>query len=90
VQALRASFYRGDPRALDVLPPATTHRSGDVETSTWDFAEDATMPVWIACVYDDDEVLAAQALPPGTRTCTARLRITPMGDPAGLLAVNCR
>jgi hypothetical protein len=87
---LRASFYRGDPRALDVLPPEATHRAGDVETSTWDFAEESAMPVWIACVYSGDAVLASRPLPPGTRACTARLRITPMGDPAGLLAVHCR
>ncbi|MGN6525863.1 MAG: STY0301 family protein [Burkholderiaceae bacterium] len=90
VQALRASFYRGDPRALDVLLPGATHRRGDVETSTWDFPGDAAMPVWIACVYGGDEVLATRPLPAGTRGCTARLRITPMGDPAGLLAVSCR
>jgi hypothetical protein len=89
-QPLRASFYRGDPRALDVLSPGATHRSGDVETSTWNFADDAEMPVWIACVYRGDEVLATRPLPTGTRACTARLRITPMGDPAGLLAVSCR
>jgi hypothetical protein len=90
LQPLRASFYRGDPRALDVLPPEATHRSGDIETSTWHFADDAATPVWIACVYVGDEVLPARALPLGTRACTARLRITPMGDPAGLLAVSCR
>jgi hypothetical protein len=85
----RAAFYNGDPGGLGTLAPDSTHRSGTTETSTWNFSGDGSAAIWIGCLYRDGTAVVAQPLPPGVRRCTTRTRVTPMGDPAGLLSVTC-
>ncbi len=85
----RAAFYDGDPVGLGALVPDTTHRVGSTETSTWVFGGDSTR-VWIGCLYRDATSVVARQLPAGLRQCTTRTRLSALGDPTGLLAVECR
>jgi len=86
----RAAFYAGDPVGLGALVPDTTHRAGATETSTWVFGNGDSARVWIGCLYRDATAVVARQLPTGLRQCTTQTRLTAMGDPSGLLSVQCR
>jgi hypothetical protein len=86
----RAAFYDGDPVGLGSLVPDTTHRIGSTEVSTWVFDGGGSASVWIGCLYRDATAVVARQLPAGLRECTTRTRLTTMGDPSGLLSVQCR
>ncbi|MEP6501947.1 MAG: STY0301 family protein [Betaproteobacteria bacterium] len=86
----RAAFYDGDPVGLGSLVPDATHRVGSTEISTWVFANDDSARVWIGCLYRDATAVVARQLPAGLRQCTTQTRLTAMGDPSGLISVQCR
>lgn len=86
----RVAFYDGDPVGLGPLMPDATQRHGPLETSTWRFEGGDSARVWLGCLYRDATAVVARPLPPGLRQCTSTLRLTPMGDPAGAVSVQCR
>ena len=86
----RAAFYDGDPVGLGTRAPDATHRSGLTETSTWRFDAEESTHVWLGCLYRGVTAVVARPLPPGLHQCTAMMRLTSLGDPAGPLSVRCR
>ena len=86
----RAAFYDGDPIGLGTRVPDTTHRDGQVETSTWQLGTGDSARVWLACLYRDATPVVARPLPTGLHQCTTTLRLNALGEPAGVLAVQCR
>ena len=86
----RAAFYDGDPVGLGARMPDATHRNGPVETSTWQLGTGDSARVWLACLYRDAAPVVARPLPAGLHQCTTTLRLDALGDPAGLLSVQCQ
>ncbi len=86
----RATFYDGDPVGLGARVPDATHRNGQVETSTWQLGTGDSAQVWLACLYRDATPVVARPLPTGLHQCTTILRLNALGDPAGVLSVQCR
>jgi len=86
----RAIFYDGDPVGLGARVPDATHRNGQIETSTWQLGTGDSARVWIACLYRDATPVVARSLPTDLHQCTTTLRLNALGDPAGVLSVQCR
>ena len=64
------TFYDGKPEEHVSLVPDTSHKSGDRETSTWRFREQADRRLWMACGYGGTSISLAHELPVETHACT--------------------
>jgi hypothetical protein len=85
------TFYDGRPQDHVSLVPDTSRKSGDHETSTWQFSLQSDRRVWIACQYGSTSISLAQELSAGTRACTVVYNLRQRVDGLPIVeSVNCK